>query len=195
MRLFIAIELPDAARRSLERRVSEMRGNHGWRFVPARNLHLTLRFLGEVSAEQLQPLSAACAPAVQSVTGGSLELTGLGVFPGPRRPRVLWCGLDQHPADWLLPLARKVEQAVRSAGFAAEERAFRPHVTLGRAARGQRPRAPLSGPGPEGREEAVRFEVSRVVLYRSRLGPAGARYEVLETWPLAGTDAPGPQAG
>ncbi|ANM28939.1 hypothetical protein ABI59_03940 [Acidobacteria bacterium Mor1] len=195
MRLFIAIELPASARRELERRVAELRGRRGWRFVPSRNLHLTLRFLGEVSAAQRRPLFSACAAAVSSLPGGRLGLSDLGVFPGPRRPRVLWCGLRQEPADWLLPLAREVERAVRSAGFPAEDRPFRPHVTLARAVRGQRPAVPPDAAGGAGAEGRERFRVSRVVLFRSHLGAAGARYEALEQWPLAGMDAPGPQAG
>ena len=106
-----------------------------------------------------------------------------GAFPGWSRPRILWLGLEDRGG--LATLAAAVEEAARRAGFPAEERSFTPHLTLGRAKGGKvavQVVEAVRGWRPDTGEETL----EEVVLYRSELGPAGARHEALARHPLAG---------
>lgn len=173
-RLFVAVDIPGQIKAAL------VDGpGHPWpgRAVPAENMHLTLRFLGrteEVGYDRLlAALSAIAHPPFH------LQLTGLGTFPNPRRATVLWVGMDQGATD-LIELAGEVEGAALTAGFAAEERPFHPHLTLSRIRPHQDVTAVLAQPLPVG----LRFKVNDFALFESHLGRGGARYEVLERFVL-----------
>jgi 2'-5' RNA ligase len=186
MRLFLALDLPhdvrDAigrARRDLEPRLP------GWRWTRAEGVHVTLRFLGEVDDSRLADLAPRWERAALAATGPiSLEVRGLGCFPSSRRPRVLWVGVAEEPdRGRLRALAAATEREARAAGFAAEERGFRPHATLARAVAG-----PASAP-PEAEWSFGRAWIESLTLFRSDLGPGGARYTALATFPLGGAAA------
>lgn len=111
------------------------------KWVRPENIHLSLKFLGEVDAAREPELRAAlqrAAGAHSEPRPLTLEITGFGVFPDYHRPHVLWAGVTPEPGLELLQ--HGVEQAFAPLGFPTEARAFRPHVTLGRAARDARPR-------------------------------------------------------
>jgi len=183
VRLFLAIELAAASREALAGLLDGLAARCvGWRFVRADGAHLTLRFLGETDAKT----DARCRPRWTAAVAGHapfrIELGGLGRFPPSGAPRVLWLGVHDLPAGALTGLAVDLEAAARDAGYAAETRPFRPHLTLARAPRGPRvpaPDAPDTGALPG-------WRVDHVSLVRSHLGPSGARYETLERFPLAG---------
>jgi 2'-5' RNA ligase len=190
MRLFLAIDLPETLRRDLGELQRRLRSSAtGWRWVRPEGIHLTVRFLGEVATEvdarnrEAWRRAAGACPAVRFGVGG------LGVFPPRGGPRVLWMGVEAlEPADGLSRLGKAVETAARAEGYAAERRPFHPHLTLARADRRGRPRRPGSDEaGPMGEVEAL-----ELVLFESRLGPGGARYTRLDTFPLGrpGSDVP-----
>jgi 2'-5' RNA ligase len=184
MRLFLAIDLPDALRREigeLQERLRPVLG--GWRWVRPEGIHLTLRFLGEVSpADDARHREAWRRAAGESPAVG-FTVGGLGVFPPRSSPRVLWIGVEStRPPDGLGVLAASLEAAARAEGFPEETRPFRPHLTLARAERRGRPRRPE----PERTARLGDVEASEVVLFESRLGPRGARYTALEAFPLGG---------
>ena len=182
MRLFVGIALPEG----LGPRLRGLAGGlPGARWVAAEDMHLTLRFVGEVdrgAAEDLHlALAGIAAPAFQVV------FDGLGTFGKGRKVHTLWMGVTREAA--LVHLRDKVESAAVRCGFAPEGRKFRPHVTIARL--GSSPAARVGqyladhgafGAGP--------FPVEAFALFRSHLGGGGARYEVLETYPLAGSGAP-----
>jgi 2'-5' RNA ligase len=147
------------------------------------NLHITLKFLGGVEDTRLPDVTAALAQAV-SVPAFDVPVRGLGAFPTPSRPRVLWAGTAAAPAFGALAAA--VDRALGSVGFPAEDRSFTPHVTLGRVRDGRR------DPGLAGALAAAAAEpfgvlrVARVSLMRSDLSPRGARYTELDGWSLPG---------
>ena len=135
MRLFVGLELPWEARRRLAMlgggvRDGGMRGGGiaGARWVPMENLHLTLRFIGEVPAWRAEELDDALAAL--RAKRFALELAGVGCFAKAGRDTTLWVGVAHNPA--LDQLAGKVETALQRAGLAAERRRFAPHVTLAR---------------------------------------------------------------
>ena len=181
-RLFAAVLLPAAVRADLTRATRALRALEGVRPVRAEQLHLTLRFIGEVDRGLEAPLAREIAAATAELPGFAMCLRAAGVFPSHRRARVLWVGVEETPA--LAALQRSVEEAVVRAGVAPDPRRFRPHVTVGRI---RRPPPPV---GLAGAIARVRFEatvdVRRVSLMRSELLPRGARHTEVAACPLAG---------
>lgn len=143
LRLFVAV-VPDPP--LLERvaalltRLRSAADRAGWRvgWVPPRNLHLTLKFLGWVPPEAVPAIDGALRP-VAARTPFQIQLRGVGAFPPQGRPRVIWVGVQQG-ADDLVSLAQSVEAALETIGFSREGRAFHPHLTLGRVKTAAGPR-------------------------------------------------------
>src|ERR1039458_10029791 len=125
IRLFVAIDLPE----ELKDLVAEIgSGLTGARRVPREQLHLTLRFIGEVDEQFFKAAKVALKKI--KATSFKLALKGLGHFPPGKRPKVFWAGLGRSGP--LLELQKKVEQALTEIGFIPEERGFSPHLTLAR---------------------------------------------------------------
>ena len=182
MRLFLAIDLPPEVRDAIaEVQERSRRSCPGWRWVRAEGIHLTLRFLGEVTQADEARQREAWRRAVASHPRIRFEVGGLGVFPGGGRPRVLWLGVkDASPAGDLEALAEALEDTARKLGFEPEERPFRAHLTLARAEREERP----VSPPPGGALLASDLVAEEVVLFRSELGSGGARYSRVAAFPL-----------
>jgi 2'-5' RNA ligase len=154
------------------------------KWVRPENIHLSLKFLGEVEDNREPELVAALQRAAGSGNEPrpeprplTLQITGFGVFPDYHRPRVLWAGVTPDPGLELLQ--HGVEQAFAPLGFPTEARAFRPHVTLGRAGRDARPR---DFSGLEEILAGTNFDatvtVTEVDLMQSTLQPNGPVYQV-----------------
>ncbi len=156
-------------------------GDVAW--VAPENLHVTVKFLGSVAEERLPAVGRAVGAVAAASRPFSLIVSGLGAFPTVTRPRVVWAGLGPG-TEALAALAGQVEEALAALGFAREGRPFVGHVTLGRR-RQPRPDAGLARTlvAAAGRRFG-RTVVDRLVLMRSDLGPRGARYRPLESWPL-----------
>lgn len=171
MRLFVALDLPADARAQLAAWV-DAAAPPAVRRVPAENLHVTLAFLGSRGGDEAAAVRALLAqiarPLAEQHTAGALWLP-------PRRPGVLTVALaaDETLAELQAALVAALGSAI---GFEAEQRRFRPHVTVGRVPRGTRidTRPALDPPAP-----TLAFRAPAVVLYRSRTTPEGARYERL----------------
>jgi 2'-5' RNA ligase len=151
-------------------------------WVARDNVHLTLKFLGSVEAPRLQAATAALAGAVATRPAFQLAVSGLGAFPSPARPRVLWAGVAEG-ADAAGALAGLIDATLAPLGFDRESRPFSAHVTLGRV------RAPRADPRLAGAlaagGSAGRQRVTHVALMRSDLSTRGARYTELAALPLA----------
>lgn len=182
-RLFVAVPIPSGVREDLAHAAERIRTLDGVRPVPAGQLHLTLRFIGEVDRAREAPLAQAIADAAVAVPSFAIRLRGAGVFPSHRRARVLWIGVDEDAS--LTALQRSVEEAVVRVRVPPDPRRFRPHITVGRI---RRPPPPV---GLAGAVAGVRFEatvdVKRVSLMRSELHPSGARHTEVAACPLAGS--------
>ncbi len=175
MRAFIAIDLPEPVRSALRREQTAFRSIcPDARWTRPEGIHLTLKFLGEITEAQVREVAEALAKLDRFETF-SVEVKGFGFFPDARRPRVLWAGVEALPG--LNQLAQKVEDAMEKLGFARENRPFRPHLTL---ARFGNPRAqPKLEDGLEEMRETLLgcFEVSEFFLFESKLSGAGAPTE------------------
>jgi 2'-5' RNA ligase len=180
-RLFVAVLLPSAIRADLARATEALRALEGVRPVRREQLHLTLRFIGEVDRGLEAPLARAISAATEGLPCFPIRLRAAGVFPSHRRARVLWVGVEGAPP--LAALRRSVEEAVVGVGVAPDTRPFRPHVTVGRI---RRPPPPV---GLAGAIAGVRFEatvdVRRASLMRSELLPCGARHTEVAVCRLA----------
>ncbi|HLL76348.1 MAG TPA: RNA 2',3'-cyclic phosphodiesterase [Pyrinomonadaceae bacterium] len=191
LRLFAAVELTDAARRSAVAHVARLRTmlspvvKVGWE--REEKLHLTLKFFGGVEPERLPGLSDALALAAASARPFSLSLEQAGVFPTPARPSVLWLGLAD-PSGELARLQLRLEDECAAANFPREQKPFRPHVTLARVRTATRETRSLARQHLELAFEPVTFGVSEIVLVSSRLGPGGSVHTPLSRHRLeAGT--------
>jgi RNA 2',3'-cyclic 3'-phosphodiesterase len=130
MRLFVALDLPDAVRRALSELIAQLKPrSRAARWVRSESMHVTLRFLGQTDAHKLGSIRAALA-TIRSPRPVDLHFRGIGFFPNERRPRVIWSGIEATPN--LFELAAATEQALEPVGFARESRAFVPHPTLAR---------------------------------------------------------------
>lgn len=137
IRAFIAVELPPAAREELARvgrTLAESTTPGSVRWVRPEQMHLTMRFLADTPVAQLPAIMAVIDAAAGDVPAFALALGGLGGFPNPRRPRVIWAGLDggEREQSLLHRLKNGLDQRLASLGYAAEDKPFHAHLTLGR---------------------------------------------------------------
>jgi 2'-5' RNA ligase len=189
IRAFIAVDLDDPVIEKvcnvveiLKPRITEIR------WLRKENLHLTLKFLGNIAESQVQPITAALRHPLGLFSPCTISAKGLGVFPDFRRPKILWVGLT---GDQLVQLAAEIESALMPLGFTPENRAFTPHLTIGRWREGSRPAKNLR----QEIDSLNDFEfgacaVRQIVLFQSVLKPEGASYSELRTIQL-GTELAG----
>src|SRR6266545_4952731 len=132
IRAFIAITPPSTLQQTVtEVQESFQRTNLPWRWVMAENIHLTLKFFGNVPAERVTAIAQAMEHAARGQTAFPLRATSLGCFPHASRPRLLWIGFDD-PSQALGPLYERLTAACLPLGLPAEDRPFHPHLTLAR---------------------------------------------------------------
>jgi 2'-5' RNA ligase len=162
------------------------------RWARSEGRHLTLKFLGDTDLTLRAALGESLAEVAARAARLTLQVSGLGTFPPRGAPRIIWAGLETD-GEGLSTLARSVERAMVELGFPPERRPFRAHVTLGRV----RPRTRVPGAlrgqiEEEGRRlHLAPFLADAMVLFRSHLEPSGARYEILQRWPLGGRGSTG----
>jgi 2'-5' RNA ligase len=181
MRAFIAIDLPATVHAALAAAQQDFGDAcRDARWTRPESIHLTLKFLDEISDAQTKQVVEALA-RIGPFEPFSVEVRGFGFFPQALRPRVFWAGVEAPPA--LAELAARVESHMEKIGFAREDRAFSPHLTL---ARFQVPRAqPALEAAIAGRAATSlgRFEASEFFLFESRLSPQGAQYRKVMRFP------------
>ncbi len=184
MRLFVALDIPAEVRGAIGEMIARLRDvARGARWVRPEGVHVTLKFIGEMPAERVTAIQeglrgAGVAAPVEA------RFRGAGFFPNERHPRVFWAGVEASPN--LAELAGAVDARLSKLGIAAEVREFRPHLTLARF---------KSEDGlPRLREEIKKREpfdfgsmrASEFHLFRSELGPGGAKYTKLANFPFGG---------
>jgi 2'-5' RNA ligase len=184
LRLFVAVDLPDDVRESLETSVAPLRERFPRaRWVPSGNQHVTLKFLGATWPRLVDWVQEAVGRVAADHASFDTRVTGLGAFPSSRRARVLWTGLHD-PEDRLAAIAGSLDDALAKE-FAREKRAFTPHLTIARFD----PPVPL-GEGLEGvTVESRSFAIGHLTVYRSYLQRPAPVYEDLATFPLGPSDA------
>ncbi|MEW6243373.1 MAG: RNA 2',3'-cyclic phosphodiesterase [Bacillota bacterium] len=180
MRLFVACALSEEAREKVgEVIVSLSRSGADFRWVPPENLHLTLKFLGDVKAADVAAVTDAVRNAVHGKRPFRVTLGNVSVFPSPANPRVIWVGVTEG-TEALRSLAGAVDSALSQLGFPREARPFTGHITIGRRRThvepgAMRDRLPLEVPGISS------FVISSVEVMRSVLGPGAPTYSVISS--------------
>lgn len=182
IRTFIGIPVEGDAKAAVAEWVEGLKGRiTGVKWVEVHNLHLTLRFLGDVPARSIDRIGNALLLAALRHTAFSITLEGAGVFPNPRQPRVLWVGVK---GDAIAALHWSINETLQGIGMPGEERAFHPHLTIGRV------RLPAEGKGIwthlAGQTKRVWGEVriDAFCLYKSDLTPQGPVYTELRRFEL-----------
>ena len=175
--MFCAIDLPDVVRGRLEDHVSRLRKQvpevaASWSRVE--NIHLTLKFFGNVEVTQIQKISDAAERVAKQFSSFQIAVGETGVFPRPSRPQVLWIGVND-PSGQLASVQERFENECEAEGFAKENRAYRPHLTIARLRNPEGARR-LADAHLEMRFEAIDLKVRELVVFRSELSPKGSKY-------------------
>jgi len=189
IRSFISIELPNGVKTrlaELEERLNKA-GRVSARWVKPDNIHLTMKFLGDVEADKIPDITRVMAEAIAGIPPFLLEINGLGAFPNLNRIRVVWVGIKGE-LERLNALQQKHESALEPLGFAAEKKRFSPHLTLARVNERalQEERRGLGRLLAATEFKPVNMKVETVDLMKSRLTGAGAVYTKLKTVRLTG---------
>ena len=180
MRMFIAVEIPEDIRRSLGEYANILKRlvpNVKW--VSAENMHLTMKFLGEVDEKRIAEITEFSKLALKGFGSFTVEFSHLGFFPNARSPRVIWIGTS-GAVDRLLELYQDLEESLEKIGFDREAKMFSPHLTIGRA----KHQAQIVVPSCIPEFEEVSFEVKGISLIKSTLTPQGPLYETLSDMPF-----------
>lgn len=188
IRAFIALPLPAHVTRALGRLQAQLK-NFGIRmkYTDPENIHLTLKFLGDIRAGDAKAVGEKLAEAAAGFSPIELSAKGLGVFPGIRKPRVLWAGVAGQ-TEILERLQQSVEEAMAGLGFEKENRRFAGHLTLGRF-KGRADSALLSDAIRKyGDFESDPFMTKSLELFKSTLTPKGPVYAKLSSHSLSGED-------
>lgn len=179
MRTFVAIELPRELTSKIDQLQSALKKtNVDVSWVKPQNVHITLKFLGEVKEEKIEEVYQVVEKSVNGIKSFTVNLQGLGGFPNLKRPRVIWVGVEKGK-EILAELYPKMEEEFLKIGFAKENRSFTPHLTIGRI---KSPKH-LEGLASEINKttfETEEFEVKEVVVMKSTLFPTGAVYTPLK---------------
>jgi len=180
MRTFIAVAISSEVREKLAQIQAEFRkGDPDVKWVEPENLHITLKFLGEVSEDKLPDVIEKARLAVSETSNFGMHLSGLGSFPNLKSPRVVWVGTSEGK-DELKKLNEKIEENLSHLGFAREKREFSAHLTIGRV-RSPRGRGKLVNKIEELRNTDVgEFSVDNVLVMESQLSPKGPTYRIIE---------------
>ena len=184
IRTFIAIDIPESIRRSLEEQTSLLRAHvpeDCIRWVRPSGIHLTLKFLGDIYPEQAAHVGRSLDQVAATSSPFTLRISQLGIFPNLKRPRVIWVGVHE-PSGSLAALQSTLELECERHGFDRERRRFHPHLTLGRVKRRTPPSslremAEVLGKLEIG--ELGEFVADAVCLFQSELRPSGAQYTCL----------------
>ena len=188
IRSFIALELPDNVKETVALIIKRLRpAQHRYvKWVAPEGTHLTIKFLGNIYQSQIPQITGIMKTAAAKVPPLNLRLGGLGMFPNEQRPRVIWVALEGN-TEPLAAMQREIEQALAPMGFAPENRAFTPHLTLGRV---------RDNASPDDRKEIAvvvkekkidyeaNFTLRELSLMKSTLTPTGAIYNRIESAPF-----------
>ncbi len=184
MRLFVAIDLPSAEKAVIGRALERLAAHDlPIRWLPADSLHITLKFLGETSEQQCASIISVLRDVAAANARFEIALQGLGAFPTLGRPNIFWLGVE--PSAQLATLQQQVDAGCTALGYEVEERAFKPHITIGKTKARQRirDRAAVTRMTADF-DYRARVPVHALELMQSHLGPQGARYETLATMEL-----------
>lgn len=177
-RVFCAVELPEDLRARLQEHIARLRKEFSdaatsWSRVE--NIHLTLKFFGNVELDRIPKISAAATRTTEPFSKFQIDVGNTGVFPRPSRPQVLWIGIGD-PSGKLTKLHQQFETACAAEGFPKEDRAYRPHLTIARL---RKPKHRLADAHLQMRFEPLPVQLNELIVFRSELSSKGSRYTAI----------------
>lgn len=181
IRAFLALPLASSFEAEVGPLIDTLKKEHPEiRWIRAAQIHMTLHFFGSIAAEEVDRISKSVSPITTQTSPISLFLSEIGCFPHEARPRVIWLGIDGE-IEKLNSLHMSLERELKKEGFECEERAFKPHLTLGRV----KQERGLPGFRPPEFPSTQAKKVTEIILFESHLSPAGPTYEAIATYPLS----------
>lgn len=179
-RVFCAVELPDHLRSRLQDHIERLREEvpdaaASWTRVE--NIHLTLKFFGNVAVDRVPAISDAVSRAAKEFSSFQLSVGATGVFPKPSRPQVLWIGVSD-PSGKLVDLQRRLENECGKERFEKEDRAYRPHLSIARIRKPDGARR-LADAHLKTEFQPAEIEVNELVVFRSELSSKGSKYTAI----------------
>jgi 2'-5' RNA ligase len=183
MRIFVGIQLAEAVRESIVRELLPFKKTaNSIRWTESRNIHLTLKFIGEISRDRLERIEAALSAAKIPVAPFPLKIAGFGKFPTGDDLHIFWAGVAETPQ--LQSLFDWIENTLAPLGIARETQPFNPHITLGRN-KGRYNFQTLFGLLAEKRDVFLaEIQATRFQIFSSQLTPAGPIYKIIKEIPL-----------
>ena len=185
-RIFCAVELPDSVRAQLQEHIRQVREavpdvTASWTRVD--NIHLTLKFFGNVNIDRIPKISAAVERAIKKFPRFSIGIGKTGVFPKPSRAQVLWIGVND-PSGKLSEVQRQLENECAKEKFEKEDRAYRPHLTIARLRKPEGARL-LADAHLNMDFEPAEMTVSELIVFRSELSSKGSKYTAISRHKLS----------
>ena len=183
-RVFCAVELPEEVRAQLQEHIARLRKQipdaaASWSRVE--NIHLTLKFFGNVAVDRIPSISEAASRAVAEFSTFRIGIGNTGAFPRPSRAQVLWIGVSD-PSGKLSALQERLENECAAEGFPKENRAYRPHLTIARLRKPEGARR-LADAHLQMQFNTTEVEVNELIVFRSELSPKGSKYTAISKHP------------
>lgn len=183
LRCFIAIELPDEIKKNIDTYVEQLKAAKAdVKWVPAKNLHLTLKFLGSTPEELLTEINRKLSSTAKLHDRFTCRISGAGVFPNIKQPRVIWLGIKD--AEEMIKLQKDADESMAELGFKKEDREFNPHLTIGRARSPKNKDMLIKELATLKEVDFGKIEVQNITLMKSELKPGGAEYFRLNEIPI-----------
>lgn len=190
MRTFIAIELPQEVKDSLSRLQEQLKTSQAdVKWVSPQNIHLTLKFLGEVDESKLEKIGEILETLKADKAPFCMRLSSLGAFPKTNYPRVIWVGIDKGDSE-TKEIAKFMEEKIARLGIPPEDRPFSSHITIGRVKSGLNREGlvkKLNESVNHFGQADLEFSVTKITLFKSTLTPKGPAYEILKEVSLTTT--------
>lgn len=184
MRTFIAIALPKNTRDSLAQLQEQLKKTGAdVKWVEPENIHLTLKFLGEIDEQKLSRISEVIKDIAGNKKSFSVRISSLGAFPKISSPRVIWAGIEKEGNSEIKKIAEELEEKLVKLGIPKEERPFSSHITIGRTRstlNRQNLIQELKIMEDVSAAENLEFPVTKITLFLSTLNPSGPVYKVLK---------------
>ncbi|RLE14530.1 RNA 2',3'-cyclic phosphodiesterase [Candidatus Aerophobetes bacterium] len=186
MRVFIAVELPEAVKKEIARIQNKIMNTPGRiRWVKPSSLHITLKFLGEIEKEKLNRVFEVTQKIADKFKPFFFEIKGVGIFPETGSPRIIWIGIEKGHLE-LGRMAKELEDRLFEQGFPRERKKWTPHITLGRVKRLNNQEIIRKLINQEKQTTGGWVKAETISLMQSHLTPQGAIYTPLERFPLKG---------
>lgn len=184
MRIFVAIDLDPEIKKNISRLINELdTGQRNIRWIKHQGMHLTLKFLGEVSGDKATRVESVLRTVIQKYHPFFLNIKGTGTFPPAKKiPKVLWLGVEENKI--LKALQSEIDAFLESLGFPKEAREYHPHLTLGRVKSPFNIDIALAELDRYRQSSFGEMKVNKITLFKSTLKPSGAEYTVISEFVL-----------